>query len=702
VRRFLDAAGWPEPVVADSGNGWHLLYKIDLPADDGGLVERILKALAKRFDTDAVTVDTSVFNPSRITKLYGTVSKKGDHTPNRPWRRSKIVSIPASIDTVPVDLLESLAFCAPAKIWKDATTGRPVTQAEVDGAWGPADEKTLKRARQYMGRVPGAVAGQHGHDATIKAANILSHRWALPDDQALMLLLEWNQGCQPPWDEDELRRKIDEAKKKPTGGYGELRREREKPATKRKKKSAGKPDDAPVNESQQDDIDSTLVINPEARTELANSRRWVERYGSEFRYVPEWDKLVHYDEGKWHVDHGEVQAMQRAKAIADAIWDETKQARTDETIDFAVKTAKHAGLRAMVNTARSDIAVSHDLFDSQPMLLNCVNGTVNLKTGELHPHRPDDYLMKMTATAFVADAPCARWEQFLSEVFRSKALTDFIRRLTGYILTGLTTEQVLPIFHGVGANGKTTFLTTVQDMLGDYAGQAPPALLTIKKQEQHPTELARLFGLRLAIATETEHGCRLAEAMVKQLTGSDRISARRMREDFWDFAPSHKLILCSNHRPKVKGTDFGIWRRLLLVPFNRIFHDGEKDVNLPAKLAAEATGILSWAVRGCLEWQRDGLAPPHEVQEATGAYRDEQDVLGRFIATCCLVGNDVYRVRFSQLYDALEGWCNDIGESLPSRKLCGEWLRTQGFTEKHSNGRWYVGLALKAEETVGG
>src|SRR5262249_22300760 len=205
-------------------------------------------------------------------------------------------------------------------------------------------------------------------------------------------------------------------------------------------------------------------------------------------------------------------------------------------------------------------------------------------------------------------------------------LIAYVRRLCGYCLTALVCEQFLWIFWGTGANGKTTFLNTLFGVLGaDYAMHAAGDFLVAKK-DAHPTERADLFGKRLVVTAEPEQGRRLAEALVKQLTGGDRIRARRMKENFWEFAPSHKLVLCTNHKPRIRGNDHAIWRRVRLVPFTATFQEHQQDKQLAQKLRAELPGILAWMVRGCLEWQRDGLGLPAVVKAATEEYRSEEDM----------------------------------------------------------------------------
>jgi putative DNA primase/helicase len=458
-----------------------------------------------------------------------------------------------------------------------------------------------------------------------------------------------------------------------------------------------------------DEDDWTSLREAKGRTERANSRRFLKQHGERVRFCHPWSKWLVWDGTRWQIDDcGAV--LRLAMATADSVWMDAKEHLTKDVVDFAVATSGHGKLAAMLKLAAADVPVAVDGLDANPWLLNCLNGTVDLRTGELRPHRREDHLTNLCPTNFNPDAGSYHFDRFLEGVFDGHGPTiDFMQRFFGYCLTGDVSEQILAVFHGVGSNGKSTLLNAIQDTLGpDYSMAAPPALLTAKKSERHPTELADLFGQRFVVSQETEDGNRLAESLVKQITGGDRIRARWMRENFWQFSPTHKLVLCTNHKPRVKGTDHAIWRRLVLIPFARKFWNPDKgetgpaelqqDKELPAKLKAEAEGILAWMVRGCLEWQRGGLLIPESVRAATAEYRSEQDTLGRFVETCCL-RNEAVRVKFPSLYGELEKWCNEGGDNLPSKRFVGSWLKENGFTEKSSNGRWYHGIALKAEAT---
>ncbi|MFM9961770.1 MAG: phage/plasmid primase, P4 family [Planctomycetaceae bacterium] len=471
-----------------------------------------------------------------------------------------------------------------------------------------------------------------------------------------------------------------------------------------KAKSKPKPEAAEIVDDTGDAW--TSICQDKGRTELANARRFIASFGENVRYCHAWSKWLVWDSMRWNLDDdGAVTRM--ATTVADQVWHEAVDYRTEETIDFATKTSRASGVSAMLKLAASMRPIRVDDLDANPWLMTCPNGTLDLRGGELRPHRREDNLTKLCPTNYSPDAPSYHFDRFLEGVFPDQPTIDFLQRFFGYCLTGDVREQILAVFHGVGSNGKSTLLKAIQDTIGtDFSAAAPPSLLVEKKTESHPTELAGLFGKRMIIAQETNAGARLAEATVKILTGGDIISARRMREDFWTFAPTHKVVLVTNHRPRIVGTDHAIWRRLVLVPFTRKFWNPDKgesgpdelrqDKTLPVKLAAEAEGILGWMVQGCLDWQRNQLQIPDSVRAATAEYRSEQDTLGRFVAQCCICSHAV-RVKFSSLYEELEKWCNDGGDNLPSRKFVGSWLNESGFTDRHSGARWYLGIALKAE-----
>jgi putative DNA primase/helicase len=376
---------------------------------------------------------------------------------------------------------------------------------------------------------------------------------------------------------------------------------------------------------------------------------------------------------------------------------------------WAIKSESAGHLNAMVALTRSEVPVLPEQLDRAPWLLNCPNGTLELRTGILREHRREDMLTKLCPTEYNPDAACPAWERLLDGIFdRDAELIGFVQRLLGYALTGDVREQVLPIFHGAGGNGKSTLLTAVQEVLGtDYAMTAGAELLLQPRGERHPTERADLFGKRLVITSETEEGRHLNESLVKSFTGGDRIRARRVREDSWEFDPTHKIILVTNHRPKIRGTDEGIWRRVLLVPFEVQFLDPDdpryegqeipperiRDKGISGRLKLEYQGVLSWLVRGCLDWQRGGLRIPDKVRAATTSYRESEDVLASFLAEKAVYGPSL-KVKAGEFYKAFKKWCEDVGEHVLSQRDVGELMTARGIEKKKSNGWRYHGLTV--------
>jgi putative DNA primase/helicase len=280
-------------------------------------------------------------------------------------------------------------------------------------------------------------------------------------------------------------------------------------------------------------------------------------------------------------------------------------------------------------------------------------------------------------------ATCPTWNKFLEQILPDIEVRTFIQRAIGYALTGSVAEQLIFFFHGTGANGKSTFTDIVLAMLGDYGQQAAPDLLMATK-DMHPTAVADLLGARFVVSSEIEQGRRLNEALVKQLTGGDAIKARFMRMDFFQFTPTHKLFLHANHRPVIKGTDHAIWRRMRLVPFTVTIPDDQQDKHLVDRLRRELPGILKWAIRGCLDWQRDGLTRPAAVMQATSDYRADMDLLGAFIDEMCVIGDEM-RASANDLFRSYSNWCDANGEHAGTQKAFGLALGERGYT-KHPHG----------------
>jgi len=432
--------------------------------------------------------------------------------------------------------------------------------------------------------------------------------------------------------------------------------------------------------------------SPDSEADLANARRLAATHGEHLRYVVPWKKWLCWDGRRWKLDEtGE--AARCAKAVADTLPKKTKAGRP-------ARAQTAAGINAMLALAATepDIAVAPAMLDAKPHLLNVANGTLDLRTGQLRPHDPADLITKVCNAAYDPDAEAPEFAAFLRRVQPDEAMRGFLARLFGNALEGVVTEHVLPVFYGVGANGKTTLVETLAYVLGDYARPVDPGLL-LARGEVHPTGLAALFGLRLALTHETDEGRRLSEATVKRLTGGDTITARRMHEDFWDFAPSHTIVMHTNHKPIVRGTDEGVWRRLKLIPFAVVVPPEEQDAKLPGRMRAEADGILAWAVAGHGEWQDRGLAEPGAVTAATSTYRSESDTLAAFLAERCMP-NPHAHVRSAELFAAWVEWCRRENVDAGTHTAFSRNLQDRGYEKKRGTGgtKIWLGISLYADE----
>jgi P4 family phage/plasmid primase-like protien len=437
-------------------------------------------------------------------------------------------------------------------------------------------------------------------------------------------------------------------------------------------------------------------------TDLGNARRFVHRHGANVRYCYPWGKWLVFDGRRWKPDDtGAVGRL--AKETVSGVYGEaagsTDEERRKALAKHAVGSEAGVRIREMVDLARSEVPILPDELDADPWLLNCENGTIDLTTGELREHRREDLLTKIAPVEYRPDAEAPTWAAFLERVLPGEDLRGFVQRAAGYSATADTSEQVIFIHHGPGANGKSTYQETISEALGDYSLRTPTETLLVKRSGGVPNDVARLKGARFVTASESEEGGRLAESLIKDLTGQDTISARFMRAEWFDFKPTHKLHLSTNHKPEIRGTDNAIWRRIRLVPWSVTIPPAEQDRKLPELLRDELPGVLAWIVRGCLGWQRHGLGEPEQVRKATGEYRAEMDVLATFLDDCCIVGSD--KSAFAgQLWDAWQRWADKTGEPPETQKRFGGRLAERGFEsvrDSRTNRKVWSGVGLHAD-----
>jgi putative DNA primase/helicase len=445
-------------------------------------------------------------------------------------------------------------------------------------------------------------------------------------------------------------------------------------------------------------------------TDVANAARFVERCGWDLHYCAAWKKWLVWDGRRWEVDKiGAVNekakdVLREMRKMMREAGDMRKVLRLDLD-EYSKHVRRSEGkykLSAMIELAQTvrPIPVTTEQLDADPWLLNCPNGTIDLRAGKIREHRREDLLTKLIRVEYDPEAKCPTFDKFLAKIMNgSKALIEYLERVIGYCLTGDVGEKAIFVLFGEGNNGKTTFLEAIRHVLADYAGQVPIQSLMKKNWgEGIPNDIAQLQGKRFVTSSETESGSELAVAKIKNLVGLATLQARFLYQEFFEFTPTFKILMDCNHKPVIRGHDPAIWNRLKFIPFTVTIPDDDIDRAMGAKLRAEAPGILAWAVRGCLKWQRRGLDEPKEVRQATQSHRREMDTIGRFIGERCEVGRD-FRETKARLHLFYENWCQQAGEQPESKKAFGTALaRIPGLeTRKDSKIGWFwQGIRLLA------
>ena len=431
---------------------------------------------------------------------------------------------------------------------------------------------------------------------------------------------------------------------------------------------------------------------PAPFTEDALALEFTTRFGGDWSYVAAWGQWLTWSGARW-----ERETTLRAFDLARLVCRTSAAPCPKPSIKARLSSA--STVAAVERLARADRrhAAESDKWDRDPWLLNAPGGIVDLRTGELLAHDRDLAMTKMATASPNGD--CPTWRQFLETVTAGDAeLQAYIRRVVGYALTGATTEHALFFLYGTGANGKSVFVNVVSTVLGDYATTAPIDMFMATTGERHPTDMAGLRGARLVAAVETEQGRRWAESKLKALTGGDKITARFMRQDFFEFTPQFKLVIAGNHKPAIRNIDEAMRRRLHMIPFTVTIPPAQRDKTLTDRLLAERDGILAWAVEGCLEWQRIGLNPPRAVLAATEEYFDDEDAIGRWISEACVKGPS-YTELTSTLFNAWKTAAEATGEHFGSIRSFSQNLSARGFEkwrEPVSTKRGFRGIALKS------
>lgn len=440
-------------------------------------------------------------------------------------------------------------------------------------------------------------------------------------------------------------------------------------------------------------------------TDVWSANLFFEKYGDVIKYCDALGGWFIWDGTRWKRDD-KFQILRMAKSTVKQMYQMAKVSNDKFLFKHAVKSESESRLRAMVNLVRceGDIAAQSEQFDSDMYLLNCKNGTLDLLTGRLREHKKEDYITRRVELNYNAQADCPEWRRFLMTIFKGdQEITEFMRRAVGYSLSGSIQEQCIFILYGVGMNGKSTFLKHIYRILGDYAMNTPATTLMEKYSDSIPNDIARLKGSRFVTAVESGKSRSLAEAQIKQLTGDDPISARFLHREYFDFFATFKIFFATNHKPNISGTDKGIWRRIITIPFERVIAAKEQDPELDEKLAKEYEGILTWAVRGFQDWYKNGLGEVPKIIEATAAYQEESDVIGNYIEERCVTGEDC-KVQSGVILKDIQQWAKDNGLRHVRRNEFIDYMQKRGFRKDRltSGGNkgniYWFGIGLRADE----
>jgi putative DNA primase/helicase len=443
-------------------------------------------------------------------------------------------------------------------------------------------------------------------------------------------------------------------------------------------------------------------------TEMGNAERLVHRNGLNLKYCIEFMEWLIWNGNTWIEDNKKQIERIAIKTFREMYLEASKVDdidRRNQLMKWAQSTEKSSVFLNSIARAEAMLPISQVELNTDRYMLNCSNGIVNLRTGELLPHNRDFFMTKNTHIEYDSSADCPTWKGFLENIMKDEEenikheLIEFLQKAIGYTLTGDTSEQVAFFLWGTGRNGKSTFINVVKDILGDYGKQTNSDTFTSKMNDNGiNNDIARLHSARFVSAVESEDGQKLSEALIKQLTGGEPITARFLRKEFFEFLPEFKIFFTTNHKPIVKGDDEGIWRRIRLIPFTHTIPKENVDKHLPEKLRKELPGILKWAVDGCIKWQQEGLGEPDEVKAATDEYKEEMDLLSNFLSEHCVVLPDA-KVAVNDIHKAYMNWAEENGEYPMKQRVFSSRLQMRGFSKRKSTGNrtFFFGIGLATD-----
>lgn len=439
--------------------------------------------------------------------------------------------------------------------------------------------------------------------------------------------------------------------------------------------------------------------------DTGNAERLKDLFGENIRFNYTSNTWMYYDGKRWRYDD-----KGRMKILADKVVDNMKNEKLfladgvdqEDMEKYRYRHWKdsrnHNKKVNMMKECEHLLPVTNETFDNDFDLFNVQNGFVDLKAGKLNDHERKNYFTKISNVEYTDKADCPKWDEFLNDIFLgNQELVRFIQRAVGYSLSGHTSEQVLFVLYGNGRNGKSVFLDILNEVFGNYSTNIQPqAIMASKNQSDASPEIAKLDGARLVTTTEPNEGERFDEGLLKQLTGGDRVSARKLYENEFEFTPQFKLWMATNHKPYVRGRDEGIWRRFIIIPFDKQIPLHEIDRDLTKKLKRELPAIMRWCVDGFLEWQRIGLSEPAIIKEQRDEYRVEMDSIAAFINECCEI-NPMQKVKSSELFGAYDRWAKENHQHIMSSTKFGKELVQRFNRKKYQGTNHYYGLNLTNE-----
>ena len=717
VLAYLGQRGWPGCYLIDSGNGFQLRHKISLPNDEEsrGLVKDCLHALSSMFSTPEAKIDLIVYNAARIARFPGTLNAKGENTTERPWRISKLIGREglAEVAPVPIEKLKELAALAPKP-------ERAERQAENHGS-GTGDElgKILAQWARicpdfefqsahiggevngpgYWVRCPGTITkwpdgtSHGGGFGGLDASSVVFVRDGLFCFSCFHSSCSVEAGAErkKTWGDfrnyyDKVARDKLGVEEVETAGWEIVK---QGPGNALACVPACIPAPLPSSQASAELMEVQDYSEDITCTDVANGMRLARFCGNDLAFVEE-SKCWHaWDGRKWAEDREKIRVNRMAEEVAKSIFAEAdtyEENKRQSVRKWAYRSCFHSNLEAMVSRAKNQgmIAKSIRDFDQDPYLFNCASGIINLRTGELMPHDRKRLMMKMSPVNYDRNAECPAWDKFLARIQREDhEMIGFLQRLAGYSMCGTSEEQAVHFLYGGGRNGKGVFLLALQRILGDYTTTVP--FTTFLEGARHdasgPNEaIAGMAGKRLVVAQESNPTGRFNEGLIKTLTGGGRQKASFKYGHEFEFDPLFTLILAANHKPRVIDQTEAIKSRIKLIPFTVQIPEAARDLKLIDKLWAEREGILAWCVRGAVEWAKDGLKYPSQVNDASREYSADQDVVGQWLAECTEEGPHEFPAGLA--YDSFKRFAEENNYFVLDSREFKNTLEQKGFQHK--------------------